>query len=163
MYVCIQTIMHWAMISFWGGLFLYFFSPFLFYLDLGFFWERKEETEIRPYISMVLWGRTGKVTVSLLPIELLLYLRDGFLQLSHGDREAATPRCPSPWADASRAKSRPLHVPTESRGQSGDPRSSLSPFPGWRALPGSQGYPSGSWEMPLPKAGANHFRNIQAK
>lgn len=98
MYICIQTIMRWAMISFWGGLFY-----FLFYLVL-IFWVRKEETKIKPYISMVLWERTGKVTVSPLPAVLLLYVRDGFLQLCHRDGEVATPHCPPMWSDTSQSQ-----------------------------------------------------------
>jgi len=47
-----------------------------------------------PYNRKVLRGKTEKVTVSPLPAALLLYVRDGFLQLCHGDREVATPSCP---------------------------------------------------------------------
>lgn len=75
-----------------------------FFLLVWFFWARKEETQCKPYISMALWGRTEKVTVSLLSIMLLLHVGDHFLQLHHGDSEEATPRCPPTWTDASQSQ-----------------------------------------------------------
>lgn len=131
---------------------------FLCYLVLVF-WVRKEETKIKPYISMVLWRRTGKVTVSPLPIVLLLFVRDGFLQLCHRDGEVATPRCPPTWADTSQSQDlSPLHAHGKQRTKWG---AVVLPEP--LPLPGSQGCPSRRWEMPLPKAGANRFHIIQAK
>lgn len=135
-----------------------------FFLLVWFFWARKEETQCKPYISMALWGRTEKVTVSLLSIMLLLHVGDHFLQLHHGDSEEATPRCPPTWTVASQSQDLvPPCAQGKQRTKWGVVVPPPSPLTGWQALPSSPGYHNSSWEMPLPKAQASHFDNIQAK
>jgi len=123
------------MISFWGGLFF-----FLFYLVLVL-WVRKEETKIMPYNRKVLRGKTEKVTVSPLPAALLLYVRDGFLQLCHGDREVATPSCPCTWAGESQSQSL---APPHPRGKQRTKRGAVVlpeplPCPAVGAIPAARG------------------------